>query len=354
MDLWFNDKRLASPFFLFVDSYCSHNTLRYYQTDGLGCCRFVYTDLFAAKAIWWLPLVFLIWANLHGGFILGLAVVLYFAIVRRSKSLLMMFVLCTLVTFINPYGPELYVEIFRTLTDWSLHLQTNGMAPFDLQFSAWPLIALWGAAVWALARKKLWTWLGLSLLLLLASLAATRILPLFVVVATPELDNYYTQAKKLFPKHIPKLAKKVFLVMIVAIIGLTAYYIYPYAIPTNNREADYPVAAIAYLKTHQCEGRLFNDFNYGGYLIWKLPSVPVYIDGRMASWRNPQGEKYLDIYLNMINDPTVRAAVFRHYDITCALVQTNSMWHKFISQLKARGWQATVVANQSILLVASR
>ncbi|HUC88230.1 MAG TPA: hypothetical protein VMR95_03725 [Candidatus Binatia bacterium] len=308
----------------------------------------------SSKAIWWLPLIFLVWANLHGGFILGLAVVFYFALIKRSRSLLLMGLACTLVSFINPYGPRLYVEIFRTLTDLSLHGQTEGMASLAVGFAAWPLIALWGAGLWSQGRKQFLAWMGLSPLLLLASFVATRNLPLFVVVATPELNNYYTQVKKLIPKQLPRYAKKLFYIMTLAILGLTIYIIYPYAIPTSNRDANYPVAAVAYLKNHPCTGSLFNDFNFGGYLIWKLPSVPVFIDGRMASWRNPQGEKYLDIYLNAVNDPSVRQTVFKQYDITCALVQNNVNWSVFISQLKAQGWQAPVVANQTTLLVAPR
>ena len=47
--------------------------------------------------------------------------------------------------------------------------------------------------------------------------------------------------------------------------------------------ARFPVQAAAYVRDHGCEGPLFNDFNWGGYLIWQLyPTYRVSIDGRMA------------------------------------------------------------------------
>jgi hypothetical protein len=43
---------------------------------------------------------------------------------------------------------------------------------------------------------------------------------------------------------------------------------------------DLPVEAVAFLQENQPEGRLFNSYNWGGYLIWALPEYPVFVDGR--------------------------------------------------------------------------
>ena len=47
----------------------------------------------------------------------------------------------------------------------------------------------------------------------------------------------------------------------------------------------YPKEAVVFLKENDVCGRLFNDYGWGGYLIWKLPSEKLFIDGRMPSWR---------------------------------------------------------------------
>jgi hypothetical protein len=43
---------------------------------------------------------------------------------------------------------------------------------------------------------------------------------------------------------------------------------------------NYPVAASAYIQSHALPGPLYNGYNWGGYLIWRLPKLPVSMDGR--------------------------------------------------------------------------
>ena len=49
----------------------------------------------------------------------------------------------------------------------------------------------------------------------------------------------------------------------------------------NSVAKDYPVAAVQYLRQHPQPTGMFNDYSYGGYLIWQLgPQQKVFIDGR--------------------------------------------------------------------------
>lgn len=301
------------------------------------------------KAVLWIPIVFLVWANLHGSFILGLAVLFYFAIIRKDKLLFLVFLLCIPITFINPYGPKLYVEIFRVLFDWQMHFQTKGMAIFSIPSSAWPLIILWGTGFWIHARKKFVNWIGVVPVLLVASLYAVRNLFIFAALAAPELDNYYTRTKLLFPKFLPRAAKNILRTITVALVGLVIVFLYQNALPSSDREATYPVAEVSYLKAHQCKGNLFNDFDWGGYLIWKLPGNKVFIDGRMQAWSNPAGVNYFDIYQRVFSDSSFRNMTFKQYNITCALVDSSST---LVKQLETLGWQAQVKTNYAILLTA--
>jgi hypothetical protein len=42
----------------------------------------------------------------------------------------------------------------------------------------------------------------------------------------------------------------------------------------------FPVDAAKEVRKQGYQGPLYNDFNWGGYLIWALPELPVAIDGR--------------------------------------------------------------------------
>jgi hypothetical protein len=43
---------------------------------------------------------------------------------------------------------------------------------------------------------------------------------------------------------------------------------------------EYPAAALRFIESHHYGGPLFNHFDWGGFLMWRFPSVPVSIDGR--------------------------------------------------------------------------
>ena len=83
-------------------------------------------------AIWMLPPVMLVWANSHGGFLAGIAVVAIWVAVRvvshfmpdpwrvrsnpSSTTVILTFILCVAATLVNPYGPRLLTFLLETAT----------------------------------------------------------------------------------------------------------------------------------------------------------------------------------------------------------------------------------------------
>jgi hypothetical protein len=49
---------------------------------------------------------------------------------------------------------------------------------------------------------------------------------------------------------------------------------------TKNVEAHFPAKAVEFVRSNQLSGQLFNSLDWGGYLIWSLPELPVSMDGR--------------------------------------------------------------------------
>jgi len=57
--------------------------------------------------------------------------------------------------------------------------------------------------------------------------------------------------------------------------------------------AEFPASAAAFVEEHKYTGPLYNHFDWGGYLLWRLPRVPVIVDGR----GNVHGDKrVIDIH----------------------------------------------------------
>jgi hypothetical protein len=57
--------------------------------------------------------------------------------------------------------------------------------------------------------------------------------------------------------------------------------------------AGLPASAVEAVKTQQLPGPLFNNYDWGGYLIWSLPNLPVSIDGRAALHGTPRIKRSL-------------------------------------------------------------
>jgi len=287
--------------------------------------------------------LFVVWANLHAGFIAGLAVIAYFAFRERRRSVIYLLLACVLATLLNAYGWQLYEEVIRTVGDPALHSQITEWYPFSFRGESWLFVILWAAGSLAFLKKG--EWITLSRLLLLTALSASRNLPLFVMSALPELDHFVARAKAALPRHLDK-PRRVALAAFVGAIVVTIYTLTALVVTESfdaPRGSGYPVSAVVYLRQHKCPGNLFNDFSIGGYLIWKLPGQPVYIDGRMPTWR-----PYMDRYMDIIHHPDHNyPQAFGRYSIHCALLDSKSHLAK---ALQRDGWQIVQRSGQWLLL----
>lgn len=302
------------------------------------------------QRLWFLiPLLFLLWANVHGGFAIGLVLLGYWAIAKRSPRLLLVLIASFAVTFINPYGIELYVEIFRTMLDGSLRFVITEWAPIGTLWQVVGYVAIWGAGFIVLRGKKWKSYLQLDVLLFIAALSSIRHYPLFVLLSLPFTDGYVTQLTSKIPHKLHLAQRRVLWAIVIIIASIAAWGIYDiYSIPLD-RETGYPRSAVTELQRRPCEGNLFNDYTAGGYLIWKLPGQKVYIDGRMPSWEG-DGHKYMDDYLRIFTDKDFRRDQFKKHGITCVLVRSGEKPSELVVDLKNEGWRVRSEDSRLILL----
>ncbi len=297
------------------------------------------------RYIWFLPLLFMFWANLHAGFIAGLGLVAYFAFLKRSRYLAGILLLSAGATLINAYGIGLYREIGSTIFDPQIHNQIVEWRRFFIPPSSIPYILAWVIGFIFFARTKWREWLGVGPVLLVATLAASRNLPLLVVATLGDLHVYWRRVFDFLPKQKFLFGRVIFnLSRLLVVLGV--FIIATLSIPNTNRLHNYPIAEVSYLRRHPCTGNLFNSYDYGGYLIWKLPNQPVFIDGRMVTWIN-----HMDDYESIVNHPAANyRSQFNKYNIKCALLDRDAT--KLTSALTKNGWITVVSSNKSVLLTA--
>ncbi len=290
------------------------------------------------KILFVLPFLFALWANLHGGFVLGLALLAFYLIVQKDYKNLWVVPLSFLATCINPYVWNVYIEIGRTMFDMTLSTQVNEWMPFS--FSVLSLIAFvfFAIILWKGATKKdlknyvLLMPLGLFVL----SLKSTRTMPFFILTSLRYFEEKFTPTSLII--------KRGSIILSIALLLLASYFLL-FTMPPRH----FPAEAVAYFKKHQCTGNIFNSYNYGGYLIGSLPKYKVYIDGRMPSWEK-NDVKYLDTYNKVFSDRTVRKTEFEKHNIKCVIVDKNEGVY-LIPDLEKEGWVRVADTISSAALV---
>jgi hypothetical protein len=263
---------------------------------------------------WLLVPVFMLWANLHAGFVAGLAVVGLKAVLDRSWRLAAWGLAAVAVTLVNPYGTGLYVELARTLLDGKLAYQIVEWSPLAMSPAVAPLMV--AVAVSVLTWKK-WDFMRLrAAFLALAAVWSGRHVPLMVVGALGLVEGQIEAAWQAFSGRWVVWARRGSWAVVGGLFPISLL-LYPSQVGQSMLA---PVPETKALEAKPCAGHLFNDYNYGGWLIWTLPGVPVYIDGRMPSWRRPDGQRYLDVYAQVLEGGAVTDREFSHLGVKCALI----------------------------------
>jgi hypothetical protein len=109
-----------------------------------------------------------------------------------------------------------------------------------------------------------------------------------------------------------------------------------------------PLGAVAYLKDHQITGNTFTDPNiWGGYVIWALPSNPVYIDGRIDMY----GDEFVKEYLNIIWNGADWREPFDRYGVRVVIIEPNSALSR---ELLASGqWSRVFADDVAVVFIKS-
>ena len=256
----------------------------------------------SSRKLWWMVPMMLIWANLHAGFALGLALILLYGIsfaldgaFDRTKKLAVMFVACATVVPLNPNGFRLITYPFETLLSPSMAAYIEEWASpnfHQLMFIPFAVLLLLLLASVALSNTR--PSLGEVFLVVVTGLGAlrsTRHIPIFCLVATPMLARHLWEivsargwAEMLTKRDTPAtpVALLVSLTLVASSAFIAMFPVWHFIKNQKIYEArKYPVAATDYLNAQRLPGPIYNKYGWGGYLIRRLhPDYPVYIDGR--------------------------------------------------------------------------
>jgi hypothetical protein len=278
----------------------------------------------------WLPMIFLLWANLHGGFIVGLVVLAVASAAllvqdrTRWPSLLAVLMLSAAVTLVNPLGIKLWTAVFEGvgrgaalgITEFR---SAQLLAPEDLPF--WILASLL-AGLSVRRVNQLWTHTSLplvaaALVLVPASLRFGRNIPLFLLLAVPAISQLLAMgnAGRESARSVRREHPVLNLSLLVAFLVLAGCGVaYAWKLPLKRLQWD-PLSPGAISAAAGCPERLYNRYDDGGYLIWFVPSRLVFVDSR----QDPYPLEFL-LEHRRTEDSGDYAEIFARYGIHCAFL----------------------------------
>lgn len=301
----------------------------------------------------------LLWVNVHGSFPLGIGLLLLEGMVmllpraigripnplagsRAEAFPVLLLALGTgLIALINPRGPELFHFVFRVssspllrnnIQEWQ---SPNFHEPFNVIALALPLLLLF---LWVAVRREAPPLFETVLLLgcLFETLSSQRFLAYLAIAV-----GYYVTGVGLRPFRGPFPAHPVLHALLSAILLAYMALSWPQGLLLRQHYvADIPVQAVALLKKLP-RGRIFNNYSWGGYLIWS--GFPDYIDGRADMYiQGPYFQQYLRIMAMTVNP----LPSFRKERVDYVLIPPQSPLAVFldsrpgwVSLVKTRGYQ---------------
>jgi len=306
---------------------------------------------------WTIPIGFAVWANFHGGFGVGIVMLLAAIVVRAWEERRWEFkdigvwVLSLLATGVNPYGFRLWHEIWLTMSDRNLRGTIVEWQPFwsTVEMGFWLLVGLTTTLIqryWKSMPKWRLATAGLGYMMALSSV---RYAPMAIITGIPlatfGLEQFYNEIRGDKTKIVRARKFYVLLLVVVGLVWAWELGSTVWGAVKRGGVIEYPVGAVEYIRRQEFEGQLFAPYAWGGYLIWKMPERKVFVDGRMPSWRwdapneNESDWAFKD-YLEISNGDEMKKH-FDKYNVTRALVAQSkpdeSIMGKIVSRVFGNG-----------------
>lgn len=302
--------------------------------------------LIANGRLLWLPVIFLVWANAHGGVLLGLALAgigLSAQVLREPRlwrRAITTLAACAAATTATPLGLGFWIEIPKSLARIRMYPLDEWQPP---QLTDPAMITYWLLAAAFVAgmvrhRDRLLRLsaaeapvVAYALALLPLSLLAIRNVGPFLMLAVPVLTALIEDERGA-PASAPATERGVANLLVIAsatvLVTATLTWAYVQRIP-KLRWQPVPEQALAALET--CPDNLYNRYDEGGSLIWFAPARRVFMDGR----QDPFPPHLVLEHIRVETGEAGHEAVFARHGIRCAYLPVISPTAR---RLESSGW----------------
>jgi hypothetical protein len=318
--------------------------------------------------------LFYLWSCLHASFLIGFFIIFSWLAVKllekiiiqssfknrfekyvnfgrvlsRRDILIYIFIALSafFATLLTPYYLKLYSFLAGYGNSFYLSNIQEWLSQFVFPFVYWQLLYLCLAGlalfiyIYYSKKEKIYLWtLFIFLVFFILSFKSRRHFPLFFVSSFILLITVFNnQLKAEFSKFINlKIWLKIFLIFCFFLSSLSLLLSTNFINNPFGADAfaeDYPHDALIYIVSHPeyDNYRIFNEYGWGGYMIYTNPDKKIFIDGRL-----PQviynDQSFLEEYYEFYRIETPISEKFQEYDIRLVLMRVKDR------ELKAKKWE---------------
>ena len=272
-----------------------------YRSQILGLLFFMVELLILERSLWLIPILFFLWANSHASFFLGPLILAVYGIrflQNRTglKQYIFIFAISIGATLINPFGWRIYWEIIQHFNSPLNTMIAEWTRPED-----WQIIIIVTGIIFSLALSiKNKTFRDYRFLLLV-------IFGIFAFSARRNLPLYYLVFFYFLSQQIDWKKFELDFVFVSVLLGGVLFF----GLNLSEMLSDGAFTKEAYCRNLSlpCEaiqvftfdsGNIFNTYEWGGYLVWKLPTNKIFVDGRMPAWQDENGESPYAVFLKIL------------------------------------------------------
>lgn len=295
------------------------------------------------RRLWILPGLFLVWANLHGGFMLGLvclgAGTVWSALNdrRHLRTWALVTTASALTTNLTPLGLSEWPEILGALLRIRQYPINEWQPPglFEPLFA--PFWAAAAALLFVIVKHRLWrstdafgplAWSAAAILPL--AVTASRNVPPFLVLAVPVLASRVALPEGLLARSGRHERPRLNMALLgAAAVVACATVVYAWRVPLARLRWD-PLPPDAIAAVRACPDPLYNRWDEGGFLIWFAPDRKVFIDGR----QDPYPPELVAAHIRAEVDGEYES-LFARFGIRCAFLPNSS---PVATRLLEAGW----------------
>ena len=337
------------------------------QSFGWLCLLGVYAIMLGFRAtrsapLWLVPVLFAVWINCHGSWIIGLTIYGIFVgagLIKRDigrlaadpwsatdlKKLIAAGVASVAALFVNPFGYRLVLYPFDMIFRQKLNIgHVEEWASVNFNDPRGTLVAAALAVVFAIAiiGRKRWRIDDalLTAFVLYCGLSHMRFLLLAGIVLPPIISPHLGKISSYDPKRERRLLNSILLTLVLGacILG------FPSVQKLREEQSKFfPIRAIDFLRANPQHGHMFNAYDWGGYLEWSLPQLPTFIDSRTDIFEyNGTLKDYLNITEIMNSDE-----LLARHQISYILYPSDTPLAYFLS--KDVHWERIYQDNQAVV-----